>query len=617
MKPILGCIATDFAGASDAASFLTAGGMHTVLYNGLPADKKNLEKCDAIVIALNTRSLAKEDVVEKSLKAAKWLKKQGIKQLYIKYCLTVDSIPEGNIGSILDAMVDKLGCEYTVLCPGLPGNGKIVKNGILYVNEETLNENLIWSADIAKLMQPQSKYPCWKMSAEEMVKGIESIKTFAENTGPFYIIPDHEKEEDTIEFVKAFGGLPLLSGGSGILFELAKKHMKDAGHTTKYHSYHSETEGKALILAGSCAKITKAQIDYYKNSGGRSIFINPEDLTTGNQTVEAILKQVENETIIYSSQDPEENGAEDELIESTMATIAKKVVEAGYTRIIVTGDKISGVVMQALESKGFIIAENVDPGVPVMIPMGNKELRLILKSENFGAENFFEKMLTTTDVEQVKASCKHLQEYVENFRKSVEKNIKLDDIFDEVIWIAKSLFDRGKVVGSAANLSFKYEDTIYITGSDACFGKLTRKSFAEVTMEGVVRSMLEPSKEFPMHQILYKHKDVAAVIHTHSLYATLWSCLNHENKVDCIPSYTPYLKMKVGTVGIVPYAVPGSAELFSLIEANVAASDGFLLSNHGVLVAGENMMDAFYKIEEIEESARIAWELRDKNISRI
>ena len=55
---ILGCIADDFTGASDAASFLVKGGMRTVLCTGIPADDAALfcEKADAVVIALKTRT---------------------------------------------------------------------------------------------------------------------------------------------------------------------------------------------------------------------------------------------------------------------------------------------------------------------------------------------------------------------------------------------------------------------------------------------------------------------------------------------------------------------------------------------------------------------------------
>ena len=41
---ILGCIADDFTGASDAASFLVKGGMSVQLYNGIPESAADLNR---------------------------------------------------------------------------------------------------------------------------------------------------------------------------------------------------------------------------------------------------------------------------------------------------------------------------------------------------------------------------------------------------------------------------------------------------------------------------------------------------------------------------------------------------------------------------------------------
>ncbi|MCB6342367.1 class II aldolase/adducin family protein [Enterocloster lavalensis] len=183
----------------------------------------------------------------------------------------------------------------------------------------------------------------------------------------------------------------------------------------------------------------------------------------------------------------------------------------------------------------------------------------------------------------------------------------------EAIWVGESLFCRGKTAGSSANLSFRHEDYIYITGSGTCFGKLTQESFSRVDMNGRHIDGIAPSKELPLHFMLYKQSEkVQAVIHTHSFYSTLWSCLEHECEEDCIPSYTPYLKMKLGTVGLVPYAKPGSKELFAAFAACMNRSDGYLLKNHGPIVADKDLMSAFYCLEELEESAHIAWELRNE-----
>lgn len=181
----------------------------------------------------------------------------------------------------------------------------------------------------------------------------------------------------------------------------------------------------------------------------------------------------------------------------------------------------------------------------------------------------------------------------------------------EAIWVGESLFSRGKTAGSSANLSFRHEDHIYITGSGTCFGKLARESFSVIDMSGRHVAGIVPSKELPLHLMLYERSEkVQAVIHTHSFYSTLWSCLKHGCEEDCIPPYTPYLKMKLGTVGLVPYAKPGSEELFAAFAACMDKSNGYLLKNHGPIVADKNLMSTFCCLEELEESAHIAWELR-------
>lgn len=115
-----------------------------------------------------------------------------------------------------------------------------------------------------------------------------------------------------------------------------------------------------------------------------------------------------------------------------------------------------------------------------------------------------------------------------------------------------------------------------------------------LSIDGQCQNSIKPSKELPLHMCLYKKSDtIQAVIHTHSFYATLWSCYKHENAENVIPSVTPYLNMKVGKIALIPYAPPGSSELFSLMEDRAHLANGFLLKNHGPLVGGKTIMDAF------------------------
>ena len=233
--PIFGCVADDFTGASDAASFLVKGGMSVQLFNGIPAKGSRVgEGIQAIVIALKSRTQDTEEAVADTLRALGWLKEQGVERFYLKYCSTFDSTPKGNIGPAADAAMEFLGVSYTILCPALPVNGRVVMKGELYVGGVPLHESPMknhpltpmWDARIANLMKPQSKYSCVELWKEQMDRPADEIRAIlsdqADTQEHYYVIPDYQDMEDGERIVELFGDLALLTGGSGILEPLAK-----------------------------------------------------------------------------------------------------------------------------------------------------------------------------------------------------------------------------------------------------------------------------------------------------------------------------------------------------------------------------------------------------------
>ena len=80
-----------------------------------------------------------------------------------------------------------------------------------------------------------------------------------------------------------------------------------------------------------------------------------------------------------------------ELIEGTMAKIARGLVERGVRRLVVAGGETAGAVVEALGVEALRIGAPIDPGVPWTASLGEPELLLALKSGNFGAPDFFTK----------------------------------------------------------------------------------------------------------------------------------------------------------------------------------------------------------------------------------
>lgn len=395
---ILGCIADDFTGASDLASFLVKGGMKTVLYNGIPDQKTELADVDACVIALKTRTEEKEKAVRISLEAVKWLQSKKCRHFYIKYCSTFDSTKEGNIGPICDTVLEYLGEKFTVLCPALPVNGRTVKNGRLSVNGVPLYKSSMkdhpltpmWTDSIPKLMEVQSKYPVYVQKAGNW-KILDTEKHY-------YLVPDYETDEDCKKIVEQFGNLKLITGGSGLAEELAKK-LLDKQKKENQKKMHS------LLLAGSCSVATRSQIKFYQKLGKKSLQITPEMAVEKEKCAEKLWKTVkdwfwEQNVLIYSSDEPEKveaaqkkYGDVSEKLETIMAYLAEKAVAAGVKNIIVAGGETSGAVTRQLGMESFLIGESVAPGVPIMIPTEKRDMRLVLKSGNFGQEDFFRKAL--------------------------------------------------------------------------------------------------------------------------------------------------------------------------------------------------------------------------------
>lgn len=422
-KIVLGCVADDFTGASDAASFFVKEGIKTYLFNGVPkADADELLCGDekiVIVIALKTRTADTHEAVSDSLEAFDWLVKKGARQLFIKYCSTFDSTKEGNIGPIIDSVLEKYNIKHTIICPAFPLNGRTVKNGHLYLNGVPLNETHMkdhpltpmWDSDLSKLMEPQGKYPCLNLDYKALERSnkdiIDIIKKFGADKSHFYILPDYMEEQHAEKIIDLFGDLFLLTGGSGLMTHLGRKYLES--NDVKSEILNSKTAGKAIILSGSCSRATLSQVEYYKKTNLDFLKINPEELARGIVTYDSIWEKIEemdaSPVLLYTSDSAENvrkvqgkynSKAVSELLEQMTAYIAKEAVQNGYSRIIVAGGETSGAVTKALGYESYIVGDSIALGVPVLIPLKNKDIRLVLKSGNFGQDDFFMRALEFT-----------------------------------------------------------------------------------------------------------------------------------------------------------------------------------------------------------------------------
>jgi L-fuculose-phosphate aldolase len=174
----------------------------------------------------------------------------------------------------------------------------------------------------------------------------------------------------------------------------------------------------------------------------------------------------------------------------------------------------------------------------------------------------------------------------------------------EVARFMRRLYNHGLTTTSGGNISLRLsEELILITPSATDKGRMKWKEVGIVDIFGRNHTPhLKPSIETAMHLAIYKKKkDVIAIVHAHPVFASLFTAI----KAKINTNLTAEAKAILGDPLFVKYAVMGSAALAEVTAESAAKSDVLLLENHGILTTGANLLQAFDKIEVLENAAKM------------
>lgn len=417
VRPLLGCIADDFTGATDLANMLVRGGMRTVQSIGIPtAEMAAGLDADAIVIALKSRTTPAAEAVAESLAALEWLRERGCEQIFFKYCSTFDSTAAGNIGQVSEALLEKLGSDFTLACPAFPENGRTIFRGHLFVQDQLLNEcgmqnhplTPMTDANLVRVLQSQTKQKVGLLRYDSIAKGVEGVRSkIAElrADGVKMAIADALSDADLYTLGEACADLPLLTGGSGLALGLPGNFRKAGKLRDIDAAQLAPVAGGEVVLAGSASVATNGQVAAWLEAKRPALRINPLELAAGRPVVELALefaRKAGETVLIYATSSPDEVKAVQQqlgveragaMVEDALGQIAKGLLNAGVRRFVVAGGETSGAVVQALGVQLLQIGAQIDPGVPATVSSGGQPLALALKSGNFGGRDFFSKAL--------------------------------------------------------------------------------------------------------------------------------------------------------------------------------------------------------------------------------
>ncbi|BDB27251.1 aldolase [Cupriavidus sp. P-10] len=188
-------------------------------------------------------------------------------------------------------------------------------------------------------------------------------------------------------------------------------------------------------------------------------------------------------------------------------------------------------------------------------------------------------------------------------------------IRDEIVQIAKSIFDRGLTHGSTGNISVSVEDGWLLTPTGASLGNLDPARLSKLDRDGRHISGDAPTKESLLHLAMYQErKGARAVVHLHSTHSVALSLDSELDPEDLLPPLTAYYVMRVGSLPLVPYYAPGDPKLADAIRSWAGKHHAMLLAHHGPVVAGSSLAAAMDAAEELEETAKLFMMLRGRAI---
>jgi uncharacterized protein YgbK (DUF1537 family) len=398
----LGCLADDYTGGTDVAAALRRAGLRTVLLFGEPDAQQPLPECDAVAVALKSRTIPATEAVAVSLRVQERFAAWGVRQTYFKYCSTFDSTDEGNIGPVTDALLDGAGAAMTLICPASPEHGRTTYRGHHFVGDVLLSESSMrhhpltpmTDPNLVRVLSRQTPHTVGLLDLDVVRAGAAAVeRRLAElaGDGVRHVVVDATCDADLDVVAGAARSLPVLTGGAGLAGALGAA----VGGAAPMAAIADLPPGPGLVLAGSCSAATLGQVAHAAERFP-ALRLDPavrpdpaELLADATAWLEKHLG--DGPVMIYSSAGPEQRAAARaaladvaDHLERILGQLARTAVGLGVRRVVVAGGETSGAVVGALGVRTVVVTAEEDRGVPWCVTTDEPRLGLLLKSGNFG-----------------------------------------------------------------------------------------------------------------------------------------------------------------------------------------------------------------------------------------
>ncbi|MBV8817580.1 MAG: class II aldolase/adducin family protein [Acidobacteriaceae bacterium] len=174
----------------------------------------------------------------------------------------------------------------------------------------------------------------------------------------------------------------------------------------------------------------------------------------------------------------------------------------------------------------------------------------------------------------------------------------------EIVELGKLMFDKGWIAANDGNISIRLdESTILCTPTGISKGLMQSSDLIVCDMDGKkIEGARESTTEIAMHLTIYRMRpDVGGVVHAHPPVATGFACAGRALDVALLPEVI----IGLGCVPLAEYGLPGTPALCEGLIQYIPKYNALLMANHGSVAYGDDVRQAFHRMEMVEHLARI------------
>lgn len=175
---------------------------------------------------------------------------------------------------------------------------------------------------------------------------------------------------------------------------------------------------------------------------------------------------------------------------------------------------------------------------------------------------------------------------------------------EDVVKYCQMLITHGLTKGTGGNISIlnREEGLFAISPSGIDYFETEPEDIVVMNLKGeIVDGDRKPSSEHELHRIFYTDRDdIAAVVHTHSVYSTVLATLR-----EGLPASSYLVAFSGYDVRCAEYASYGSMELAKNTFKAMKERNAAFMANHGLIAGGGDILNAFNIVEQIEQCAEV------------